>query len=180
MLATRAEYIGGYPELLHGRFLYLALGGTLGSPELEIRLPRALGEEAEVFSLPVLDFQRTLQLDERTGSEANLSVTLVNVTFRAKLLGENALLSVEYIGSAGRKHTVQPCNWDSSSRVTARSRTGITISSVFRRRQRTASSLIPPGKSCLRDGKRWPSQRLRRECRQKGFPMRATPGVSRL
>lgn len=107
MLATRAEYIGGHPQLPHGRFVYVTLGGTLDDPRFDIRLPASLGKKAEVFSMPVLDFQRTTQLSERTGSEANLSVTLVNVTFRTKLLGENAILNVEYIGGAGRKHMVQ-------------------------------------------------------------------------
>lgn len=38
-LATRGEYIGGHPMLPHGRFVYLALGGTLEQPLLSIILP---------------------------------------------------------------------------------------------------------------------------------------------
>jgi WD40 repeat protein len=107
VLATRGEYIGGHPQLPHGRFVYLTLGGTRESPQLCIVLPGAGGKSDETFAVPVLDLQKTTQKLEKTGDDTTVDITLASVTFRAKFLGEQATLNVEYIGQAGRKQGVE-------------------------------------------------------------------------
>jgi hypothetical protein len=107
VLATRGEYIGGHPQLPHGRFVYLTLGGVMENPLLNIVLPRAGGIPDDTFAMPILDLQKTTQSVAKTGDEATVNLTLASVTFRAKLLGEQATLKVEYIAQAGRKQTVE-------------------------------------------------------------------------
>jgi len=107
VLATRGEYIGGHPQLPHGRFVYLTLGGTRENPQLCIVLPGAGGKSDDSFAMPVLDLQKTTQKLEKTGNDTTVDVTLASVTFRAKFLGEQATLNVEYIGQAGRKQGVE-------------------------------------------------------------------------
>lgn len=107
VLATRGEYIGGHPQLPHGRFVYLTLGGTRENPQLSMVLPGAGGKSDDSFAMPVLDLQKTTQKLEKTGDETTVNVTLASVTFRAKFLGEQATLNVEYIGQAGRKQGVE-------------------------------------------------------------------------
>lgn len=107
VLATRGEYIGGHPQLPHGRFVYLTLGGALENPLLSIVLPRSGGMADDSFAMPVLDVQKTSQSVAPTGEETTVNVTLASVTFRAKFLGEQATLNIEYIGQAGRKQDVE-------------------------------------------------------------------------
>ena len=107
VLATRGEYIGGHPELPHGRFVYLTLGGVMENPQLNIVLPQAEGRPDDIFTMPILDLQKTTQQVGKTGDEATVNVTLASVTFRAKFLGEQATLNTEYIGQAGRKQVVE-------------------------------------------------------------------------
>jgi len=107
VLATRGEYIGGHPKLPHGRFVYLVLAGTLEKPEIKIVLPQPEGKPDKTFSMPVLDLQRATERVEPTGDGTTVSVVLADVTFRAKFLGQEALLNIEYIGKAGRKHLVE-------------------------------------------------------------------------
>lgn len=107
VLATRGEYIGGHPQLPHGRFVYLTLGGALENPQLNIVLPQAEGKPEDIFTMPILDLQKTTQQVEKTGDETTANVTLASVTFRAKFLGEQATLNTEYIGQAGRKQVVE-------------------------------------------------------------------------
>lgn len=107
VLATRGEYIGGHPQLPHGRFVYLTLGGALENPLLSIVLPRAGGLADDSFAMPILDVQKTSQSVAPTGEETTVNVTLASVTFRAKFLGEQATLNVEYIGQVGRKQDVE-------------------------------------------------------------------------
>lgn len=107
VLATRGEYIGGHPMLPDGRFVYLVLAGTLEKPELKIVLPQPEGRPDKTFSMPVLDLQRATERVEPTGDETTVSVMLADVTFRAKFLGQEALLNVEYISKAGRKQLVE-------------------------------------------------------------------------
>ena len=107
VLATRGEYIGGHPQLPHGRFVYLTLGGVMENPLLNIVLPRARGIPEDTFAMPILDLQKTTQSVAKTGDETTVSLTLASVTFRAKFLGEQATLKVEYIAQAGRKQQVE-------------------------------------------------------------------------
>ena len=107
VLATRGEYIGGHPQLPHGRFVYLTLGGMLENPQLNIGLPQGGDREAMAFAMPVLDLQKTTQGVAKTGDETTVSATLASVTFRSKFLGEQATLKVEYIAQAGRKQQVE-------------------------------------------------------------------------
>jgi hypothetical protein len=58
VLATRGEYIGGHPELPHGRFVYLVLGNTVRNPCLWINLPKGGKERAVNFGMPLLDLQK--------------------------------------------------------------------------------------------------------------------------
>ncbi|MHB1356214.1 MAG: hypothetical protein ACYCZF_09595 [Anaerolineae bacterium] len=111
VLATRGEYIGGHPELPHGRFVYLALGGTVGNPHLWINLPQDGGKEEIRFGMPVLDLQKATQGVDKTGDETTLSVALANITFRAKFPGEKAVFNIEYIAQAGRKRQVALSNF---------------------------------------------------------------------
>lgn len=107
VLATRGEYIGGHPKLPHGRFVYLALSGTLENPELAIVLPQPGGKPVKAFRMPVLDVQKTTQRIQKTGQQTTIGATMANVTFRLRLIGQQALLNIEYIGQAGRKHRVE-------------------------------------------------------------------------
>lgn len=107
VLATRGEYIGGHPELPHGRFVYLALGGSLENPELTILLPRPDNEPVEHYPMPVLDVKKTTQDSEKTGDSLSLSTMVAGVTFRTKFIGEEASLNVEYGGAGGRQHHVE-------------------------------------------------------------------------
>jgi len=107
VLATRGEYIGGHPMLPHGRFVYLTLAGTVESPLLIIVLPQPGGRAAKVFSMPVLDVEKTKDQLGEAGEEATVAVMLANVTFEAQFIGQRSLLNVEYIGKKGRRHQVQ-------------------------------------------------------------------------
>jgi hypothetical protein len=107
VLATRGEYIGGHPQLPHGRFVYLTLCGVLDNPRLNILLPQGSGTNPLAFPLPILDLQKTTQHVVKTGDDTTVNVTVASVTFRAKFLGEQATLKVEYIGQAGRKQEVE-------------------------------------------------------------------------
>ena len=111
VLATRGEYIGGHPKLPHGRFVYLTVSGRLESPHLTIMLPGGEGRSANAFTMPVLDVGKTTEKKEKDGDETTLSVGVSFLTFRFKLLGERAVLNVEYFGQAGRKRRVELTNF---------------------------------------------------------------------
>jgi len=68
ILATRCEYLGGHPQLPHGRFAYLLLEGTRQNPTLALVFPASLAgsttsrmdtnserSDSERYLLPVLD-----------------------------------------------------------------------------------------------------------------------------
>ena len=55
--------------------------------------------------------QKTTEKKEKDGSETTLSVGTSFLTFRAKLLGERAVLNVEYVAQAGRKQRVEFANF---------------------------------------------------------------------
>ena len=107
VLATRGEYIGGHPMLPHGRFVYLTLGGTLENPLLNIILPKTKGMADEVFSMPVLDVEKSREGVGEAAEETTATVVLANITFEAQLMGRRSLLDVEYIGNTGRRYQVE-------------------------------------------------------------------------
>ena len=104
VLATRAEYIGGHPKLPHGRFVYLALGGSLEAPHVTLILPGP-GETQDVFSMPVVDVE---QATEGVGeAEETVSAMLAKVILETEVIGQRALLNVTYAGEMGRRHVVE-------------------------------------------------------------------------
>jgi hypothetical protein len=111
VLATRGEYIGGHPKLPHGRFVYLNLGGTRENPQLRVVLPQPGGQQALLFSIPLLDVQEASERRELANGELAMGRTMDNsladVRFRSKGMGQQAFLNVNYTGAAGRKHVVE-------------------------------------------------------------------------
>jgi len=107
MLATRGEYMGGHPMLPHGRFVYLTLGGTLQSPQLQIILPQSVEKGDKVFSMPVLDVEKTQEKIGEATEEVKTTVVLASVSFETQFIGPRSVLQVEYIGKQGRRHQVE-------------------------------------------------------------------------
>jgi hypothetical protein len=106
-LATRGEYIGGHPELPHGRFVYLTLGGSLQNPQVTVLLPRYAGKAPYVFSIPVLDLQKATERVKATGTDVSVGGSLADVQYRTKLIGQQTFLNLKYSGEAGREHIVE-------------------------------------------------------------------------
>ena len=107
MLATRGEYIGGHPMLPHGRFVYLTLGGTLQDPQLKIILPQPVEKGDKVFSMPVLDVEKTQEKIGEAMEEVKTTVSLASVSLETQFIGPRSVLQVEYIGKQGRRHQVE-------------------------------------------------------------------------
>lgn len=107
MLATRGEYIGGHPLLPHGRFVYLTLGGTLQNPQLKIVLPQPVEKGDKVFSMPVLDVEKTQEKIGEATEEIKTKVMLASVSLETQFIGPRSVLQVEYIGKQGRRHQVE-------------------------------------------------------------------------
>ena len=119
VLATRAEYIGGHPDLPHGRFAYLTIEGSQQNPLLTISFPKqvrntsdgttALGYDC--FNIPLLDIGKT---SEKADSVESMTGTLLASLQEkpGKLFSqERVTLKVEYQGEAGRKHIVELTNF---------------------------------------------------------------------
>ena len=110
VLATRAEYVGGHPELPHGRFAYLALKGSRQNPNLTLTFPTQDGK-AFLFDIPLLDISETKpQADhDESLTQQILEPILASLSYRPGPLfkGERVTLNVGYQGPAGRKHTVE-------------------------------------------------------------------------
>lgn len=111
ILATRAEYVGGHPQLPHGRFGYLLLEGTREDPNLTIGFPAAPGQTPEHFSMPVLDLTKTKPEKGDSQSIAADMATQINEAVGKFLRAERAVLSVDYQGDASRKHKVELTNF---------------------------------------------------------------------
>jgi hypothetical protein len=108
ILATRCEYLGGHPQLPHGRFAYLTLEGTKQSPNLSLVFP---GTNPERFHLPLLDLTRT---KPEKGSDASLAADLATAIHKdagGLLRPQRLTLVVDYDGAAGRKHKVELTNF---------------------------------------------------------------------
>ncbi len=106
VLATRAEYVGGHPELPHGRFAYLTLEGDRENPTMTITFPGP-NEEDDSFDIPLLDIEKTKP--ESDADQSLTSTLLATLTERPGrfLAGERVTLNVDYHGPGGRKHTVE-------------------------------------------------------------------------
>jgi hypothetical protein len=128
-LATRAEYLGGHPQLPHGRFAYLTLRGSREDPTLTLVFPSqrpegvraglaaapvngnvGLGDD-DRFDIPLLDIAT---LDARAEQEGSLTQALVEpmlaqLKYRGGSLfrGERVTMSVAYQGPGGRRHSVE-------------------------------------------------------------------------
>jgi hypothetical protein len=108
VLATRAEYTGGHPQLPHGRFAYLTLAGTRENPALTLLFP---GNEPtthdELFEVPLLDVDKhDSKTDEAESPAGELLASLSEKP--AKMFAEERVtLNVRYQGLGGRKHIVE-------------------------------------------------------------------------
>lgn len=110
ILATRAEYVGGHPQLPHGRFAYLTIDGYLEMPYLTIRFPIGPAED-EVYSMPLLDLEDT---DQKSSQEITLgSHILATLTERQpRMFGqERVTLNIKYTDEASRRQTVELSNF---------------------------------------------------------------------
>jgi hypothetical protein len=116
ILATRCEYVGGHPQLPHGRFVYLTLEGTKQNPKLAIVLPTALqstsaGMSGERFLLPVLDLGKMKPEKGSDASPAAELLTTINPGAGRMLRSERLNFVVDYDGPGGRKHKVEFTNF---------------------------------------------------------------------
>lgn len=110
ILATRCEYLGGHPELPHGRFAYLLLDGSMQAPALTLMFPRGL-EADHRFVMPVLDLRKTKTDKHETDSLAASALSIVNDSAAKFLSADGAKLVVDYDGGAGRKYKVELANF---------------------------------------------------------------------
>lgn len=111
ILATRCEYLGGHPQLPHGRFAYLLLEGTKQNPALNLVFPQSPGTRAERFPLPLLDLKKT---KPEKGSDASPFADIAAVIQKdaGRLFRpERLVLVVDYDGYAGRTHKVELTNF---------------------------------------------------------------------
>jgi len=116
ILATRCEYLGGHPQLPHGRFIYLTLEGTKQNPSLAIVLPTVLQSglasmSAERFILPVLDLGKMKPEKGSDASPAADLATAINASAGRMLRPERLTFVVDYDGEGGRKHKVEFTNF---------------------------------------------------------------------
>jgi hypothetical protein len=122
ILATRCEYLGGHPQLPHGRFVYLLLEGTKQNPVVTVVLPSELARpasafgqrppiEAERFTLPILDLTKMKPTKGSDDSPAADVVTAINKGAGQFLRSERLVFVVDYDGAGGRKHKVEFTNF---------------------------------------------------------------------
>ncbi|HXG37041.1 MAG TPA: hypothetical protein VNL15_08740 [Dehalococcoidia bacterium] len=107
VLATRAEYVGGHPELPHGRFGYLAIQGYRENPMLRVVFPGQQGTDGTAFDIPLLDIAKTKPERERDGASAAALLASLNEKIGGIFGLERITLNVDYEGSGGRKHRVE-------------------------------------------------------------------------
>jgi hypothetical protein len=111
ILATRGEYIGGYPQLPHGRFVYLVLGGSQNKPDISVILPGAksavaMAKSAIKFLIPLLEITETKSgVDRKFGTPGMLNFSLTSIT-PSIWKGNRTFLNIEYTAS-GRKYIVE-------------------------------------------------------------------------
>jgi len=102
VLATRAEYIGGYPKLPHSRFVYIFLEGTRENPIVSILLPGLKGAR---FSIPVIDMTKATGLESDKYGSGGLAIFLTSVSSTV-WRGRRIHFNIEYT-ERGRKQTVE-------------------------------------------------------------------------
>jgi hypothetical protein len=111
ILATRCEYLGGHPQLPHGRFAYLTLEGTRQNPLLNLVFPRPHGLPWERFPLPLLDLKKT---KPEKGSDDSLAADIaasINKDVGRFLRPERLKLVIDYAGYGDRTHKVELTNF---------------------------------------------------------------------
>jgi hypothetical protein len=79
----------------------------MDNPQLTIGLPQPEGGADKEFTMPVLDVEKANERLGEAEEEATVSVMLANVTYERQFIGQRSILSVEYIGDAGRRHQVE-------------------------------------------------------------------------
>lgn len=107
ILATRCEYVGGHPQLPHGRFAYLLLEGTRQNPSLSVGFPAPPGQPIESLSMPVLDLNKTKPESQSEQSLAGSILAALDEKAGKAFQSERVTLVVDYAGHAGRKHKVE-------------------------------------------------------------------------
>ena len=124
ILATRCEYLGGHPQLPHGRFVYLLLEGTRQNPTLAVVFPASLAgsttsrmatsteqPESERYLLPVLDVGKMKNEKGSDDSPAADIATSINASVGRLLRPERLIFVVNYDGAGGRPHKVEFSNF---------------------------------------------------------------------
>ncbi len=118
ILATRCEYLGGHPQLPHGRFAYLLLEGTQQNPNLALVFPTgALANGSipfggsERFNLPILDLKKTKPEKGSDESPAADIAAAIHKDAGRILRPERLTLVVDFDGSGGRTHKVELTNF---------------------------------------------------------------------
>ncbi len=130
VLATRAEYVGGYPQLPHGRFCYLTLRGTKENPMLTILFPKGVSyglinplapepdgprlvpgattiRTDDTFNVPLLDISRTTEKAETFESLTGQLLASLSEKPGKIFSEERVTLNIQYQGAEGRKHIVE-------------------------------------------------------------------------
>ncbi len=106
VLATRAEYVGGHPELPHGRFALVTIEGSRENPMLCVLFPSGQ-DEYDTFEIPILDLGKTKPQTEKEQSFTGTILATLSERPGRFLSGERVTLNVEYQGPGGRKHNVE-------------------------------------------------------------------------
>lgn len=112
IIATRCEYLGGHPELPHGRFVYLMLDGTRQNPALTVVLPTSRDVENDLWDfdampLPLLDIEKTKEQKGAEESPAAEIVASINKSAGGLLRSEKLTLLIDYDSAGGRKRKVE-------------------------------------------------------------------------
>jgi hypothetical protein len=118
ILATRCEYLGGHPQLPHGRFAYLLLEGTQQNPNLTLVFPTgALAKGttppagSERFILPILDLKKMKPEQGSDASPAADIAAVINKDVGRFLRPERLTLVIDFDGPGGRTHKVELTNF---------------------------------------------------------------------
>ncbi len=103
ILATRGEYMGGYPSLPHARFVYLIISGTQKNPYVGIILP---GFQPIEYKIPLVDITGTKSgIDDKFGRPSVFNFSLTSIT-PSIWKGMRSAINIEY-SLTGRKYIVE-------------------------------------------------------------------------
>lgn len=118
ILATRCEYLGGHPQLPHGRFAYLLLEGTQQNPNLTLIFPTgtlAKGTQpfgdSERFLLPILDLKKMKHEQGSDQSAAADIAAAINKDAGRMLRPERLTFVIDFGSAGGRTHKVELSNF---------------------------------------------------------------------